>query len=82
MNALEGHPYVRFTILPDGYGFLEITCHCRFCADRWKYRCEYPPKAPVWVSKYGLQHAHGVPGVRDRFWYQYHTSLQQLRMAG
>lgn len=82
MNPLEGHPYVLYSITPDGWGALSIVCYCRGCANRWQHRCVHPPKAMTWVHKYAAQHAHGQPGVRDRFAYLYHTGLQQLRLAG
>lgn len=82
MNPLQGHPYVLYSVTPDGSGALSIECHCRMCRDSWRYRCVYPAKAMLWVAKYGAKHAHGAPGVRDHFAHEYHTGLQQLRMAG
>ena len=79
MQPVPGHPYVLAAVAPNGYGDLDLTCHCTACNDTWRHVCQYQEKAPTWVAKYAARHAHGAPGVRDHFAYQYHTGLQALR---
>jgi hypothetical protein len=79
MQPVTGHPYVLASVEPDGYGRLIVRCHCRACGDTWTHLCQYPQKAPLWVHRYSAQHHHGVPGLRARFAYLYHTGLQRLR---
>ena len=80
MQPVAGHPFVLAAVGPDGWGALVINCHCTACNDSWQHRCEYAPKAPVWVAQYAARHHHNVPGLRERFAQQYHLGLQQLRM--
>jgi hypothetical protein len=85
-EPVPGHPYVRAAINPGGCfgpgpGYELIECQCSACGDYWQHRCEYPKKADLWIYRYAAQHHHGVPGLRERFAYLYHTGLQQLRMT-
>lgn len=80
MQPVQGHPFVWSAVGPDEFGGLIILCHCTACDDHWQHRCEYAPKAPVWIAQYCARHHHNVPGLREQFAHLYHKGLQRLRM--